>query len=412
MENVQRRERADNAHGSWGAESKMMARYTRSVPDRRRCSTRRTDMGSPVAWRSLYVVVAAFAWTWVLPGEALCAEGATGNIAGQTGGGLELWVGGWDTHNVLRLDWQTGESLGFFVPSGAGGLSRAHSFSFGPDSNFYVASYGTSSVLRYDGQTGDFIDRFVGPGGNGLISAHTVFWNADGSLLVSSEGGNRVNRYDGTTGAFLDSFVSPGEAGLNGPEFIIKGPDGFLYLATQSNQILRLDPQVGGVVDVFVGDDPGTPQDETGGLSWAHGIAFGPHDGHLYVASSQNNRILRYDGTTGAFIDTFIESSGSFPLGIQFGPDGHLYVASFSNSRILKFDGQSGALIQLFANLGPMGLTGPLDIQFVTLPPPPVPAISGWAMIGLALCLITAGSITLRGSRGSNPASREVALNG
>ena len=281
----------------------------------------------------------------------------------------ELWVGGWFSHNVLRVDWQTGESLGMFVPSGDGGLFEAHACSFGTDNNLYVTSHGNSTVRRYDGETGAFIDVFVSSG-NGLNRSHSVFWNVDNTLLVSSEIGDRVNQYEAVTGNFLGSFVQPGEAGLNGPEEIIQGPDGMLYLSAQSNQVLRIDPIKGGVVDVFVGDDPDTPEDETGGLAWAHQLKFGP-DGNLYVASSQTNQILRYDGETGAFLDVFVHSGGQgpqFPVGLAFGPDGHLYVGSFGNDRILCYDGITGEPLGVAANLGAMGLDGPLFIEFFTGP--------------------------------------------
>ena len=290
--------------------------------------------------------------------------------AGDAGLPAELWVGGWDTHNVLRLDWRTGESRGLFVPSGRGGLRSAHHFSFGPDGDFYVASYGTSQVIRYDGETGSFIDVFV-QSGNGLIKAHTAYWNVDGTILVSSEQGDRVLQYNGWTGGFRRTFVRPGEQGLDGPEFIIEGPGGNLYLTAQSRQVLVLDPIDGGVIDVFVADDPDTPDiDETGGLFWPHGLVFGP-DGHLYVASSQNNRILRYNGETGAFLNEFVPDGAGglrFPLGIAFGPDGDFYVASFGNSRVLKYHGSTGAPLGLVASLAPMGLTGPLHIAFVDGP--------------------------------------------
>ncbi|MBT8486681.1 MAG: hypothetical protein HKO59_04295 [Phycisphaerales bacterium] len=275
----------------------------------------------------------------------------------------EIWIGGWHSHNVIRIAWKDAEFRGAFVPSGGGGLSRAHDFSFGPDGHFYVASYGDSTVRRYHGETGSFIDVFV-PRGDGLLNSHTTYWNGDGMLLVSSEGGDRVNRYD-ADGMFLGTFVAPGEAGLDGPEYIISGPDGFLYLAAQSDQVLKLDPNAGGVVERFVWDDPDIPGDETGGLSWAHGIAFGP-DGNLYVASSNNNRILRYDGVTGDFIDAFVSGSGApeFPIGIAFGPDGNLYVCAFATSRLLRYSGKTGAPLGTVANLPSLGLTGPLNLHF------------------------------------------------
>jgi hypothetical protein len=45
----------------------------------------------------------------------------------------------------------------------------------------------------------------------------------------------------------------------------------------------------------------------SGGLSGSSALVFGP-DGNLYVSSQSNNSVLRYDGTTGAFIDTFIQT--------------------------------------------------------------------------------------------------------
>ncbi len=280
----------------------------------------------------------------------------------------ELWVGGWNTHNVLRIDAETGASLGNFISPGNGGLISAHHFSFGPGGNFYVASYGTSQVLRYDGKTGAFMGVFVAAG-NGLINAHTAYWHDDGSLLVSSENGNRVNRYDGASGAFLGEFLAAGQGGLAGPEYIVEGADGFLYLATHNARVLKLNPG-GGLAQIFVWDSPFLPGDQTGGLMWGHGLGFGA-DGNLYVASSQNSVVLRYNGQTGAFIDQFITpglGGLAFPLGIAFGPDGQLYVASFNNSRIIKYNGQTGAFLETFAFLAPMGLSGPLHLQFMPGP--------------------------------------------
>ena len=47
----------------------------------------------------------------------------------------------------------------------------------------------------------------------------------------------------------------------------------------------------------------------SGGLVRAQGLTFGP-DGNLYVSSSVNDQVLRYDGSTGAFLDAFV-SQGS-----------------------------------------------------------------------------------------------------
>ena len=76
-----------------------------------------------------------------------------------------------------------------------------------------------------------------------------------------------------------------------------------LYVCSELvDRVQRFEPLSGDFIDVFIGDDPVTPVDETGGLNFPTGIVFGP-DGNAYVASFNGDRVLRYDGVTGAFID-------------------------------------------------------------------------------------------------------------
>ena len=87
---------------------------------------------------------------------------------------------------------------------------------------------------------------------------------------------------EGDTSALklLDQFVSPGSGGLARPRYLVFGPDG--------NQDGAKD---------------------------------------LYVADRDLNSVLRYDGVTGASIDTFVTSeSGGLngPMDLVFGPDGAL----------------------------------------------------------------------------------------
>jgi DNA-binding beta-propeller fold protein YncE len=60
-------------------------------------------------------------------------------------------------------------------------------------------------------------------------------------------------------------------------------------------------------------------------------------DNNLYVASTGTpgiSSILKYDGITGGFLDTFVSAgSGGLKAAFEiiFGPDGNLYVTSLKN---------------------------------------------------------------------------------
>ena len=84
------------------------------------------------------------------------------------------------------------------------------------------------------------------------------------------------------------------------------------------------------------------PQSANGGLNRSSGLAWGP-DGNLYVGSLNTDQVLRFDGTSGAFLGAFV-SAGSGGLdgpavqGLHFRPDGKLYVLSRDNAQVLRYD--------------------------------------------------------------------------
>ncbi|MEG5050193.1 MULTISPECIES: hypothetical protein [unclassified Microcoleus] len=172
--------------------------------------------------------------------------------------------------------------------------------------------------------------------------------NPQGTFLVGNSRGNNVLRFDGNTGNFLGEFISPGSGGLSNPDTIVFGPDGNgddksdIYVASgekpgnsgepTASAVLRYDGITGAFIDKFVGDNPNTAVDETGGLFRPYGLAFGP-DGNFYVSSFLSDQILRYNGKTGQFIDVFAsgnQQGGGLngPNGLLFAPDGNLYVTT------------------------------------------------------------------------------------
>ena len=122
--------------------------------------------------------------------------------------------------------------------------------------------------------------------------------------------------------------------------------------------MLRFDGQSGQFIDAFVEDDPATAENESGGLSGARAIAFGP-EGDLYVDDGPRNRVLRYDGATGRFIG--VATGGSEmrgPVGLTFGADGTMFVGGGTSGAAYAFRG--GVMVRRYACPGQTAITGVL----------------------------------------------------
>jgi hypothetical protein len=266
-----------------------------------------------------------------------------------------------------------------FITSGSGGLSSPQGITLGPDGNVYIAS-NNGAVLRYNGTTGQFINTFVAQGSGGLAFSGNDAWLAfgpDGNLYVASPATNQVLEYNGSTGAFVEAFVTAGSGGLNNPLGITFGPDGNLYVASEgSNAILRYQGPLAA--------SPGTPDPATG-QSGATFVAqfvppvssgggptdliFGP-DGKLYVGGGQCFGVQRYDGTTGAFLNTFIPiddpahgNLGATGRSIAFDQEGRFYVSDPGQS-VHRYDAQGNFLGDLLVGAVNPGIKPPQGITF------------------------------------------------
>src|SRR5262249_9801292 len=272
-----------------------------------------------------------------------------------------------------------------------------------------VTSQITHSVLEYDGTTGAFIR--VAASGGALGDPLAVLIGLDGNLLVSDAQTNQVKRYDRGTGAFIDVFASTNLAGPKGMTM----HDGALYVVNASGP-----PQGVQRFDAVTGANPGqffpftpfpNPQDvkvnpasnrlyvlyttnatvetfdlttmasfgplfpaQSGGLTIAFAMAFGP-DGNLYICGGSGlnpTGVRRYNPTTGAFIDLFVNMGYDHPLGIAFGPDNNLYVATTTiiggQSAVMRFNYPTGASMGVFVPPGSGGLAGPSHLTFTAVP--------------------------------------------
>ena len=249
------------------------------------------------------------------------------------------------TDSILRFDGETGAPLGAFVSSGSGGLVNPHNPTFGPDGNLYVFSTqaGAQKILEYNGNTGAFVGTFINTGVGGFAGGFGMAFGPNGDLYVATGGAN-VLRYNGATGAFVGiAATGNGIIRASGVEF---GPDGNLYVLdsdlfidTDYDRILRFDADTAAFIDVFV--KPGSLEDSIA-------FAFGP-DGHIYVPDNKLDQSRSFNGTTGEFQGVFTSDPSvavSFAFDLVWGPDGNAYAPTAE--RILRFEGETGEFIDPF----------------------------------------------------------------
>jgi len=245
---------------------------------------------------------------------------------------------------VYRFDANTGALISTFASS-AGDVDRAYYPVVGPDGNFYVSGYDSNNVVRYD-SAGNYLGEFILSGSGSPLRPDGLAFGPDGNLYVASYQYDQILRFD-SSGAFIDIFGGGG--GLDGPTGLAFGPDGDLYVASWNNgRLLKIDGRTGGTATTVIGSGLGSPEQ----------IAF-DGAGNLYIATGSGSTVERWDGAT---LTTYFSSPLlDFATGLTFGPDGWLYVSSYNNDRILRFDGST---TEVFVPSGSGGLDQPEYLSF------------------------------------------------
>jgi glucose/arabinose dehydrogenase len=240
------------------------------------------------------------------------------------GGGL-----GYNPWEIARYDSATGALIGTFASGSTANQFR--DLIFHTDGYLYVASISTDEVLRFNGTSGEFVDVFVKANNNGGIDAPDGLAfgpdaNSDGipELYVTGWLSHSVVRYDGASGQPLGTYIPPSSGGLTSP-FDIEFNGGFAYVTSAgTHQILKYNATSGAFVDVAA----------SGGIDYPRDVAFGP-DGLMYVSSGNNDRILRFT-VSGVYVDDYVPASAAGmdnPRAIAFAPNGDLFVAAHGSDR-------------------------------------------------------------------------------
>jgi outer membrane protein assembly factor BamB len=194
------------------------------------------------------------------------------------------------------------------------------------------------------------------------VEAITALTEGPGGIYGAANtlGAGAVFRFNTSPPSPFIPFGAPGN--LTTPVGMTFGPNGNLYVGSVSpsglGQILEYNGSTGAFINTFV--SPGS-----GGLSappWS--LIFA--GGRLLVSSGQRG-VLSYNATTGAFQGTFVTpgSSGLSSVSYMvFGPDGNLCISNGSLNDVLRFDGATGAFLGTFVAPGSGGLDGAQGIAF------------------------------------------------
>ncbi len=260
------------------------------------------------------------------------------------------------TNNIFRFDPRNAAEPEVFIPEGSGGMISPRAARFGPDGHLYVVDGDADKILRFDGLSGaplgvdpaspDDATFVHETASNFLGFGDSLVFDTEGSLLligtlaVDGMSRTQIVKYQGplseNPGAFSKVHV-PWEIyqalGGNGLEIDSEG-NLFVISTVPSNE-----PDENGIYSVKRFDASGSPYPANGqsgaefvpsgtvGLYGGRNSRIADPDGRgldLFVVSE--NGILRFDGSTGVFKETYIAPVGK-AYDIEFLADGTSLVA-------------------------------------------------------------------------------------
>jgi DNA-binding beta-propeller fold protein YncE len=205
----------------------------------------------------LYVVAETTGVVHKYRNDTLEYVGAFAQVPGIGATGLAFdaagiaYVAGYNSQDVKRFD-RAGAPLGPAFPALSSGLHGPdNGMRFGSDGNLYIPSFDNHSVVRWDPRTGA-TSVAVASRTAGLLRTRGLLDARDGQhMFVTSEGSGTVLKWNLASGA-----VSVLASGLAGPTGIDYGLDGKL-LVSNANAVVRIDPDTGERLGVFVPDGTG-----------------------------------------------------------------------------------------------------------------------------------------------------------
>ena len=222
-------------------------------------------------------------------------------------------------------------------------------------------------------------------GGEGGGITELVINRATGQAWVQgADGAFQIQQMNPATGAAIGGVVGDQHA-FNGLQFLGNVLYGVSIDSSRGPSTLRLlNPATGTSTAVGL-----TGYGPMSGLAWNGSILYGIEGGG--GEGGGGNRLFTINTSTGAA--TAVGSSGIAMGSLSFGPDGNLY-AGGADSRIYRINPATGAATLV----GPTGFADAISglaLYNGTTGSVAVPALSGIALVGLAILLLASASLFL-----------------
>jgi len=207
-----------------------------------------------------------------------------------------------DTGNcrVARMDNITGANWTTLGTCGSGSFSNPYGVANDATGRIYVADTGNNQIVRVDSMTGtNWTTLKTDPTGvNMLAGPRGVAFDAAGRIYIADTGNNRVVRVDDMTGANWTMLTSntAGTVNYQSVYGVALDPAGKIYVAdTLADQVVRVDDMTGANRTTLGGPGIGNA---VGYFSNPYGLAVDPLTGAIFVADTQNGRIVRSSDMT------------------------------------------------------------------------------------------------------------------
>jgi sugar lactone lactonase YvrE len=253
-----------------------------------------------------------------------------------------------DTYNnqIVRIDSLTGANwatLGHGQGAGSKQFSNPLGIALDATKRIYVADTGNCRIARVDNITGAnwTTKGACGTGTGKFNNPAGVAIDSTGRIYIADTDNNQIVRMNDMTGAGWTTLKtdSKGVNKLAGPRSLAFDAAGKIYIAdTGNNRVVRVDDMTGANWTMLTSNSAGTVH-----YSSVYGIGV-DSTGRIYVADMLADQIVRVDNMTGANWTTLggpgIGSGVGFfsnPYGMALDPlTGAIFVADTQNGRIVR----------------------------------------------------------------------------